>query len=92
MPQAASKGFIRIYMGFRLAEAEAQGDQRRFRQVIRQFLPPDSIHVHTAPSGRKQSGQVLAIAKPEPNLRLLARALLQLQRELDRAEEERRAA
>jgi hypothetical protein len=70
----AGKHFNRMYYVFRLAFEMSKGNERKFREAIRAFTPST---LPVLPDKRRI--RVTSIVNPEPDLRLLARALIELE-------------
>jgi hypothetical protein len=70
LPSKAGKHFNQLYRAFRTAFEHSRGDSRRFNAAIAELG-----HATTHPT-RRGSVRVSAVARPEPDLRRLARALL----------------
>ncbi len=83
LPAMASKSFGIMYRAFRYAFRYANGDEQKFRQAIQAFAQPGSYTIHTYTDGNKRqhSIRVTSVARPEPDSKLIARALLELARQ-----------
>jgi hypothetical protein len=78
LPAQAGKAFIRMYRAFRIAFEYADGDQQRFNAALLHLT--DSRAKTAAPHGKRRIS-VTALARPEPDLEVLARALVEMARE-----------
>jgi len=76
LAQQASRSYARLVDLFHRIDSLAKGDDITFNQIFMQLIPAVQL------PKQKQRLKVAVLVKPEPNLRLLARALIALDGEI----------